>query len=922
MGGLFVDQKGTIHEVPDEQLDVAKQAGWAPAGKADIQQALKVREAGSITGQAKTALEGAGAGLMSTALAVPRFAAATGSKLAGGEFETDLPTGREAVSMISGIAGAGGAIDEQAVTGAKAAAEAQRLRAVVNPLTADASYVAGQVVGAMGMGLSSGAQAVGGATTKALGGGMAARIAGAGVVGAVEGAPLGLIQAQDQAYLDNRKLTAEQSVAAAGLGGLLGFGLGAGTKLAGEGLSKIFGSVRTAAERLGAEQGGGALRKALGTGDESINNAVATTLNEPLVSPKVAEYVRDGIRGGDLRVAQRAAHEEATTALADATNEALSANRKLVDKLDNRAWKLADVETRASSFAPEALGETKAASAAMRQDIEDSLAGLGKDANKVKVVQGLRERLAVQDGIIQGTESPAKAYIAMDQIRRDAAATSRALWHGVQNVANVDTRSLYEAMAQKVGAHYDDSFRFLMDEGRWGAQGVAQQEANTARAALIQAEQTALPKFASEVGTTYEGQGMTRKAFEADEGKIIGHLQRMGTTEGAFAERRAAQWLDAAEKFSAAAKKYGIGAEDAAAADAVAASAKKFRGALATAKEKVGSINQAQSFLEKANGSGGVFSGSAIGSFVGGAPGAAAGAALGAVMNPAKFLAQRIQFEQMAIKTSERLGGALDRFFAPMSKAAGVVAKAGEIAQETGRVARTAAYPTVLGAFGAGARTPELAFARRREEILTASMNANEGVRNALSQHYGEIASRDTAGYAAAVMTASNSLDFLRGKMPEGGPNLQSMTPMTSQLQPNKVEIQTWANAWNAISDPISVVEAMADGDFPAPEAMEAIQTVYPSLYAKIRLETMSRLREMDTSGQEVPPRQRLQLDVLLDLNGAGEPTFAPNFGARYGAKIGAPTQEKGPAPRRGGASMDIGKRLSTQTSSMIGGGT
>ncbi len=920
---LFVDDQGQVKAVAPE---IAKQSGWAPATKADIERAIKVKEAESATGQLKTVGEGAASGAFDAATAIPRLATAGASALTGVEDPLARVSGRQFIEDV-------GAVGSELLGGQGAEAagrdirQGQQLRAQTNPGEAFVSQLAGQVGAAAATGGASLAAGAGTGAAKALGGGLAARLAGAGVAGAIEGAPLAMVQAQDQAYIEGRQLTSQQAMAHAGIGALLGGGLSIAGKAAGEGLSAIFGAAKGAlsgaterAAEGAAEKGAGSeLQKVLRTGNESIDNAVASTLNEPLAGPKVADYVRDGIRGGDLRMAQRAAHEEATTALASATNEALETTRALTDKLDNRAWKLADVETRASGFAPEALEATRARAGAIRQDLADTLEGLGKDAGKVKLVQGLRDRIEAATLAIDGTESPAKAYLAMDQVRRDVASTSRSLWESAQKAANVDTKELYRVMAEKIGSHYDDTFKFLMDEGTWGTQGIAQQEANTARAALIQAERAALPNFATKVGSSYEGQGLTRDLLEADEGKIIGHLKRMGTTEGAFAERRMGQWLDAAEKFTQAAKKYGVGAEDTAAADAVQASANKFRQALSAAKEKVGSIDQAQAFLDKASGNGGVFGGSAIGSFIGGAPGAALGAGIGAVMNPAKFLAQRVQFEQMAVKTTKRLQGALGEFFGPMGSGAAALEKAGDVAAKTGTAARRAATPSLLGAFGKGASTPELAFTRRRDELQAAAQNMNEGARTAITEKFGDIAGDDPHGFGGAVMTASRAIDYLMGKMPESGPNPRSLTPLTSSIAPSKVEIAQFADAWNAVSDPLSVIDGLKTGTL-RPEQIDAVKAVYPQMFQWMQQQTLEQLRELDLKGQEVPVRSRMMLDTMLDLNGAGEPAFAPTFGAKFGALMGDATPpQQGQGARAPSGAKSFSGNLKTTTSMMIG---
>jgi hypothetical protein len=910
---LFVDDRGQVRSVTP---DIAEQSGWRPATKVDVENALKVKEAESLGGKAKTALEGTARGALSTALAVPRLAASAGSALAGGEFGTDLPTGGEAVSMLTGITQSGG-IDPHAVELAHEEEVNQRLRAQVNPLTAGAGEALGQTAVLAGIGVPGATGVVGKGVTRALGGRVLGRTIGAGVSTALEGAPLGLIQAQDQAYLENRQLTAEQSVAAAGLGAALGFGLGAGTHALGEGLSKVFGAAKGALQKAGEGGEASLLRKAMGTGDEAVGNAIESTLNKKLVAPDVVDHVRDGFSGKNLAAARDELHNAAAREVSAAANDSLESVRRLADKVDNRGWKLAQVEAREGTFAADALEQTQAHAAAIREDVSGTIAQLGKDAPET--LKGLAAQLDRQEMVIRGAGSAAKANLAMDQMRRDLLTTTKAFEQSARRVQNVDTKALMDVLTDKVGGHYERAQQFLMDSSTWGAQGEAQAAVNTARADLIRAERNSLGAFTQRLeGEEYLGAGRTRDAYVAHEGKLLSTIRNFGSAEGAVGERSVRDWLTSANDFAQATKKYGLDVGDIKAVDRVQSALQKFDGSLNTVAKKTAAIDQAQNFIATTTGSQGVFSGATIaGSVLGGIPGAAVGAGLDAIMNPGKFLAQRMRFEQMAVKTSERLGLALDKFFGPMSKAAATVSRAAETA---GQVARPAAVPSVLGAFGAGAKNAAAAFEKRQQELLTASANMNESVRTAMSDTYGEMAHRDTAGYASAVMTANNALSFLMGKMPEGGPNLQSLTPITSQLVPSKVEIQTFANYYNAVNDPIGVVEDMARGRLPSPEAIEAIKVVYPSLYGKIQVETMTRLREMDVDGTEVPISSRMLLDTMLDLNGAGEPTFKPSFGAQWGPAIGTAAEEQQPRPRPGPSSLGIGKRLNTGTSTMLGG--
>jgi hypothetical protein len=267
------------------------------------------------------------------------------------------------------------------------------------------------------------------------------------------------------------------------------------------------------------------------------------------------------------------------------------------------------------------------------------------------------------------------------------------------------------------------------------------------------------------------------------------------------------------------------------------------------------------------------------------------------------------------VKTAGRINGALDSFFAPMSKAAAVV---GKVTTEAGQLTRRAAAPSLLGAFGKAASSPEMAFDKRRDELMAASQNMHEGVRNVVTEKFGEIAAHDPHGFGGAVMTASTALDFLMGKMPQSGPNLQSLTPMTSRIQPSKAEIAQFSRYWNAVNSPTSVIDHFADGTISSDE-VEVLQVVYPRMYQQIQTETQTRVRAMDEAGEELPIRARMMLDTLLDLNGLGEPAFAPTFGATYGAQMGAPPPQKGTPPHSGGPA-NLSKNLSTRTSAMIGG--
>lgn len=920
----FLTQDNQLKAVGPSGLGLAKDSGWKPVGT-DIDKAKAARDAGSFGGMVKTGLESAATGAVD-ALTAPAQLAVAGAGALGvdtGHLGRDL-SGRGFAENLAFVGRdiAGGVTDESRDAGKQAMqayAEAARRRAETNSTTAMLSSMAGQIAAGGGIARAGGLAASG--AKAAFGTGLGGRLATQAARYGAEGALLGGAQAQDQAYLEDRELTGQQVIASAGLTGLLGLGLGAATK----GLSEVFGAVGSkfagnAAER--AEQAAtgkapvkdeSAIRSLLGTTDEKLSKQVGETIGEQVTSPKTAEYVREGLRGGDLKAVREAAHEEATSSLTKATNEALDTTRTLARKVDDKAWKLDQVAARESTFADDALDLTREKAASIRADVQAAIDGAGKDAPGV--LKGLAKRLDVLEPAISTGESAPKAYVAMDQIRRDLHATARAFELSARAANDVDKKSLYDAIGKQLGGHYDDTANFLMDHSTWGEQGIAQKEVNTARAALIKAEKYAMPGFASKVDETYEGLGRTRDVFEAHDGNILSTVKKLGTTEGAFAERRLRQYLTATEQFATATEKYGLSAEDAAAVKAVKANTVNFEKALSEATEKVGAINQASTFLEKAHGGSGSVGGGVLGHVLGGTVGAAAGAVIGAAANPAKFMAQKIALEQSAEKFGTLVTKSLDKFFAGSTematKATGVGRSAAGLSRE--------GVPAALAAFQGRWKTPEEAYRRRFEQLSAANDNHAQSVRTAVADHLGDATTQDPQLTSSAVVTATNAVQFLQSKFGTPAFNFNSLTPISDKPTPSRAEIMQTARYWAAVDKPMSVFDDLQRGKVTR-EQVEALKAVYPKLYDWMRQETVRRIRAKDQAGETLPLSQRMTLDVLLDLNGAGIGALGQDFADRHAQSIAQGTQEQqaAQAPRPGPS--HISKRFETGTTSMLGG--
>lgn len=942
------DEKGALFSVaPNDVAQATKPKGEGgmgliPASDQDIAAGMARKEAGSASGQAKTALSGATTGLVDAFTALPRAGSAVASSLLGVDDPVKGMTGRDLLETGAYVAGGG---DLKGARAAEEFAAAERLRAAENPTTAGVSSLAGNVAGAGLGGLGALGQGAGKLVAGRLGGGLAARVVGAGVTGAVEGAPLNLVAAQDKAYIEGRQLTGEQAMAALGTGALVGAGAGAALK----GLGEIFGATRSAiAARRGAAEGveaeaargtaplgaqraasdaataaeeQGAVRRILRTSDDNINRSIESTVQAKAL-PEAAEYVREGVRGRSLGAIREELHGAATTEMAAATNESLRAVQRLEDRVTNRGWKLSQIEAHEPTFAADALEQTKAHAAAIRQDIHETIAQLGKDAPKT--LKGLAAQLDKNDFIIQGATSPAKANLAMDQIRRDLLKTTQGFTTATRRVADVDTQDLMQVLTRKTGEHYETAQKFLMDPKTWGAQGEAQAAVNTAYADLIRAKTNSVPAFTSTVqGAEYMGQGVARDQAIAHEGKILGTISGLGKPQGAVGQRALGDWLTAGKKFAEATQKYGLDAGDQKAIGSVQQALSKFETTLGDVTRKSGALDQAEAWLTKSKEGTGLLGGGVLGSVVAGPVGTAAGVAAGAVLNPAKFMAQRLAVEEAASRAQRVVGTTLDGFFSGARRA---MAATGEATTPGLARAATAASRSALPAitalelFQGRHATPEAAYKARVEEVRQANLNYGQKIRDNAGHVFGSTADMDPHSVGAAVVATTKAMQYLESKIPAPTVNT-SLTPITSSYAPSRMAIQQYADIWAAVSRPLDIIKALPSGA-PTPEQIQAIKQVYPRFYQYIREEVMQRLTKLDRDGIEVPIRERIILDTLLDLDGAGEPTFSNAFAAQYGpAMRDAQPDPQGPAPRPpSGGTSGAAERTTTKTDKMLGG--
>jgi hypothetical protein len=97
--------------------------------------------------------------------------------------------------------------------------------------------------------------------------------------------------------------------------------------------------------------------------------------------------------------------------------------------------------------------------------------------------------------------------------------------------------------------------------------------------------------------------------------------------------------------------------------------------------------------------------------------------------------------------------------------------------------------------------------------------------------------------------------------------------PFAGRVPVSQDELWEWNQRLQAVSDPQFVRRELRAGSLSTP-SIEAYQFVSPRKFQALQLDVFSTLRQLHEDGVPVPVNAREQLDVLLDLDGGGEPAL------------------------------------------------
>jgi hypothetical protein len=300
--------------------------------------------------------------------------------------------------------------------------------------------------------------------------------------------------------------------------------------------------------------------------------------------------------------------------------------------------------------------------------------------------------------------------------------------------------------------------------------------------------------------------------------------------------------------------------------------------------------------------------GAGAGMLHGGPAGVAAGVA-GAVAHKAlrehSSAVLAVLADRLAQRVDRQIGKGVDGNF---TRALGqATIPRGQVANDVTRAAlprvssrAASAIVTPLELFLGKHKDKQKAYQARAAEILGANENFGARIRGRVEDTLGDLPTKAPKLAASMVTTATRGAQFLATKLPAPTVNAQSFTPRSSALPVSDVQLHSFALSYAAVANPASTIQSFERGTL-TPEQVEATKIVYPELYQTIVEKVQTKLRDLDAKGAFIPYTARLQLDLLLGLNGAGEPTASPAFVAMFrqiqaeSEKAGG--QEPGPTP-------------------------
>jgi hypothetical protein len=853
-----------------------------------------------------------------------------------------------------GLTELGGASPLQAGQAIANSAEVGRGLEAANPSIYGLAEMGGQVGTALatgGLALGEGAAAATAAGLTRAGFGTAARVAGSTVgKSAAQGALEGAVDVVGRQLMDDPQSSAENILAGAGLGAILG-GLGGavpagvmagtgaairgGANLAERGAAKIGKTAKEAYESLAPKVQGqldDAANEGGMTGAFRELQARTVAATNPDVPRNVVMDYGPGGRFSDVGfkasrdlddVVDRGAQDLASTLNRSeaALNDVLDASRMPQRKLDAYRAQMSqadlldpvkiravdDVITSTTAKMDEIGAQIDAAvtdgqlSSTAKRMWTSAKSQWEKAVKTAEEGGDLMDRAAVLE---LGKRRLQKAIKTMSESTENLRANGR-----LDDFAAADLKGIIDQLEREV----QEPARLALETRELVGDALAsgQREINSA---YSQGGIRSMAEFRGAMSRRMAGGPdyfTGRDIYEVDPAKLKAIIQSRGKAEGVIGNRALDGYLTSADKLAELHGRH-LGAE---LGEGYAGKVAVVQDSVSRARGELDAIRGTQEHAQNWRTLESIGVGPAAGliiagaSMAGGLPGMLAGGIGAALLNPARTARLVTGLGDM-FQRSGKDASALSKWIASgaakLKAAAPVVAEAKAAAKEFGRLstAGSAAIGTsaALQWYHSDGDNPGANFRKRLRQIERMDPAS---VASGL-QRDGSVP-REVAEALAAK--SAQVRDYLLSKLPSAaaGGAIRPGIPYT----PSKAEMETWGEIAAAAMKPQTVLSDIQSGQA-SPQQVQAVKDLYPAVFAGWQAAAVAGMAKADSDGVPIPIATRQRLSLLLDLDGAGDVTMSSQFGAQLGAAIAATRQQAQAAASAPPAPSPIGMQAQT----------
>lgn len=812
---------GTVGTVAPEEFEQARQAGAQEVSPEVLRQAELQAKYGTTGGEALALGAGAARGLT--------FGL---SDLAATELDPslreDLAGLKEANPTASTVGEVGGAIAPLLLTdGAAAAGEGLSIGGAVRGLGA-----LPRGVSALGGLAERGAAALVGEGATGIAGRALQRGIAMGARGAVEGAAFGMGNTISESALGDADITAEKLMAGAKGGALSGLLLGGGLGAVEGAGSAMFGKLRSrldaareakaeAAPAL-AEPNAGSPYRAMGEhADEAASSVVperATSVVETYANRfENAEELSNAWKNREKLFAHHDdTLEQATRSISDDLTKAV--------KAENAVDMASFGESKAKQMAKLVPDNDMALRVSQRETAVDmgqklkTLLSELKEANgggSPTAVNDLTKTVALFEKRADAAAKGSDIFMYLDDLKRAVGKKARA---GERRFGLTEAEEKFREFYEK------EMIPALQDQSVWGAAGAAQEEINKAASARFATRGTMATNFFAD----YDKTGFARNEV-ADPAKVEAFVKNLTSARNDLRHQSLNDYIQRERSFlDAVEKHYSLtSAEKAQVAEARRAFASAQKSIQKTTAE-VSQVNAAKRLMEEEKHA---------------AIGGLSGAVIDTITRPMTTLARLSEIEQSVKRVEKQITRGIGVFFKKTPEAVPI-----------------------------GAAKPlRDTYAKKVAEVADLSANPQKIV-DSMAGRLGDLADHAPTVSASASALQARIVGFLASKIPAGQQPTDVLQPHLAKPRVSDQEMARFMRYSRAAEQPLTLVSDLENGRVTR-EAVEAVKTLYPSIYDSIRQRVGE---ELATAKTVVPYQKQLALGILFDVQ--THPSLDPAF--------------------------------------------